>query len=128
MQRIIFFFAICLSVGALLLPATTLHAQDVPVASKSSVCEVCKAPEDPRASEAYKALEEENRENLSAKMGLSRQLAMEHARPSRGDVVGWTMLGVCTLVAGYGAWQEDWVLTGAAGACMAGGGAMVLVW
>jgi hypothetical protein len=71
--------------------------------------------------------DDECEQNRRLAMGLSRQLAIEHARPSRGDVIGWTMIGLCTLAAGYGFWEEDWVLTGVAGACMAGGGAMVLV-
>lgn len=66
-------------------------------------------------------------ENEWLAMSLSRQLAIEHARPTRGDAIVWTVTGLCAFVAGYGYWEEDLGLTIAAGACMAGGGAMVLV-
>lgn len=59
---------------------------------------------------------------------LEFELHEEKSRMSRGAVVGWTAVVICSAVAGYGASQRDWKLVGSAGACVAGGGVVIWRW
>ena len=59
---------------------------------------------------------------------LQLELHEEKSRMSRGAVVGWTAVVICSVVAGYGASQRDWKLVAGAGACVAGGGVVIWRW
>ena len=59
---------------------------------------------------------------------LALELHEEKNRISRGEVVGWTAVVICSAVAGYGASQRDWKLVAGAGACATAGGVVVWRW
>jgi hypothetical protein len=59
---------------------------------------------------------------------LQLELHEEKSRMSRGAVVGWTAVVLCSVAAGYGASQRDWKLVAGAGACAVTGGVVIWRW
>jgi hypothetical protein len=59
---------------------------------------------------------------------LQLELHEEKSRMSRGAVVGWTAVVICSAVAGYGASQRDWKLVASAASCAVAGGVVVWRW
>ena len=65
-------------------------------------------------------------EEKAAKLEI--ELHEEKSRMSRGAVVGWTAVVLCSVAAGYGASQRDWKLVAGAASCVAIGGVVVWRW
>ena len=59
---------------------------------------------------------------------LQLELHEEKSRMSRGAVVGWTAVVICSAVAGYGASQRDWKLVAGASTCAVTGGVVIWRW
>ena len=98
---------------------------------------LCRELRQDKATAERQASEERGRANAEGERAdrvearnqvLALELHEEKNRISRGAVVGWTAVVICSVAAGYGAARRDWKLVAGAGACVVGGGVVVWQW